>query len=106
MRTLVLVLLLASGAARASETENLFSDKCANCHGDDGRGRTRMGRKFHAPDFTRKGWQGRTTNRQMRSAILHGITVNGQRRMPGWQGKLAPDQIDALVGYVRRFARK
>ncbi len=97
--------LLAATAipARASDTSSLFEKKCAGCHGDDGRGHTRMGRKFHAPDFDRAGYQQKTTNDEMRSAIANGITVDGQRRMPGWKGKLSPAEIEDLVRYVRAF---
>ena len=62
-----------------------------------------MGKKFHAPDFTRSGWQEKASNDRMRSAIENGIVEDGQRRMPGWKGKLSPDEIESLVRYVRAF---
>ncbi len=94
-----------STAALASEISDLFSDKCAVCHGDDGKGRTRMGKKFHAPDFTSSKWQGKTTDEEARQTIENGTVIDGQVRMPPWKEKLTPQQISDLLKYARSFGR-
>lgn len=97
--------LWAAGAtaARASEVSDLFSDKCGVCHGDNGKGQTRMGTKFHSPDFTSAKWQARTTDEAARHTIENGAVVDGQVRMPPWKEKLTPQQVSDLIKYTRSF---
>lgn len=108
MRALALFCLLAAAAtpARASEVADLFSDKCSVCHGDDGKGQTLMGKKFHARDFTAAKWQAKVTDEAIRHTIENGVVVEGQVRMPPWKEKLTPQQISDLAKYVRTFGKR
>jgi cytochrome c6 len=92
--------------AAASETSELFEKKCSVCHGVDGKGETKMGKKFHAPDFTGDKWQKETTDKEIQKAIEDGIVEEGKRKMPAWKGKLTPEQITALGQYARAFKAK
>lgn len=107
MRTIALLCLWAAlgTTARASEVSDLFSDKCAVCHGDDGKGQTRMGKKFHAPDFTEAKWLAKTTEETARHAIENGAMIDGQVRMPAWKEKLTSQQISDLTKYARGLGK-
>ena len=107
---LVLVASLGAAAADAGTVQpiakpaaQLYVEKCSVCHGQDGRGDTRMGRRFHAPDFTAEKFQGEAQDPDLKRAIMGGVVVDGMRRMPAWQDKLTATQIDGLVSYVRSF---
>src|ERR1700730_5038998 len=89
--------------AAASETSELFEKKCSVCHGVDGKGETKMGKKFHAPDFTGDKWQKETTDKEIQKAIEEGIVENGKRKMPAWKDKLTAEQIADLGKYARAF---
>ena len=34
---------------------------------------------------------------------LRGAIENGRGGMPAWRGRLQPDEIDAVLAYVKRF---
>jgi mono/diheme cytochrome c family protein len=97
---------LSAVPALGDETSDLFEKKCATCHGVDGKGQTKMGRKFGAPDFTGDKWQKETTDKEIQKAIEDGIVEEGKRKMPAWKEKLTAEQIAALGKYSRAFKGK
>jgi len=96
------------GAARESESvsperlaraKTLFAEKCARCHGADGRGRTVTGDMLGVPDFTdEKWWRGDRGDARLITSV-----AEGRDEMPPFGRKLTRREIAALVAYVRRF---
>lgn len=88
----------ALGRARAH-----FADHCASCHGNDGRGRTKLGQGFYpkAPDMTLPATQ------SLSDGALFAIIENGVRLtgMPAW-GQPGPEDDQEtweLVHFIRRL---
>lgn len=80
----------------------LFGEHCAPCHGVDGKARTPAGRKLGAKDLS----QSKLTDAEIEKQITLGTkNERGVDRMPSFKGKLAPDEITMLVGYVKTFRR-
>ncbi len=77
-----------------------FGAKCAFCHGKDGRGLPKWKEKGQ-PDFSNAKWQQSRTDTQIAGAIRSGKG----KFMPAWKGKLSDEQITALVGRIRAFAK-
>ena len=71
--------LAFAGGARADGAAALYADKCQKCHGEDGKGLTKMGKKLHADDFTDPRWQKEQTEESMIKAITHG---SGRKTSP------------------------
>jgi mono/diheme cytochrome c family protein len=95
--------LLAGGAVRAESAAELFAESCASCHGADGKAHTPMGRKAHARDLSESTLADADIERQIREGS------KDQRRatkMPAFADKLTPEQIKALVEYVKSFRPK
>jgi len=91
---------VGSGVA-AEDGATLFSQKCALCHGKDGKGQPQWRAKGQ-PDFTDAHFQGSVTDQQI-SDVIH----NGKGKyMPSFKDKLSDEQISALVGQVRAFGKK
>jgi mono/diheme cytochrome c family protein len=91
----------AAGAdAYFGDAGSIFTSKCVECHGRDGRGRTARGRKTHARDMTDGQWQNDVTDERLFNSIS-----NGRNKMPSFKKQLSEAQIDALVAYVRRLKR-
>jgi cytochrome c oxidase cbb3-type subunit 3 len=70
----------------------LWTDNCASCHGDDGKGK----REFGAPNLTDKEWLYGGTKADIQTQIVNpkgGV-------MPTWGSRLDPMTIDALAVYV------
>lgn len=82
----------AEGAAGA----DVFKQKCAQCHGTDGRGIKSIG----TPDFTDAKLQGTLTDEQIVQTIQRGKPGT---MMPAWAGKLGDQEISAVAHYVRRL---
>ena len=84
-----------------TQTAELFKDKCARCHGEDGRGKTVIGRMVGAPDFTKEGWwdEGKDERRFVRSI------TEGKGEMPAFGKKLSRPEIKALAAYVKTFRK-
>ena len=72
------------------------SNKCATCHGADGKGKIKGAR-----DFTDAAWQKKETD-----ADLAAVIKNGKKPMPPYGDKLGDDEIKALVAYIRSFGKK
>jgi len=74
------------------------SNKCAGCHGADGKGNPKI---KGAPDFTDAAWQKKQSDAELIAAVK-----NGKKPiMPPFAEKLSDPEIKALVAYVRKFAK-
>ncbi len=102
MRTRIPIGLLAIVAAacmasltfaKASAEDN-FKEKCTMCHGPDGKGFAAL----KTPDFTDPKWQASVTDQHIADVIKNG---KKDTAMKGFGDKLSPDEIKALVKYIR-----
>jgi cytochrome c6 len=82
--------------ASGADTAKVYTDKCALCHGEDGKGQTKG-----SPDFTNAEWQKKESDEEFIKMIK-----NGKKPMPAFGDKLSDEQIKSLVQYVRAFAKK
>ncbi|HKP38567.1 MAG TPA: cytochrome c [Pyrinomonadaceae bacterium] len=101
--TLTVGFALAPAAERTSAAADPRSDytrKCANCHGRDGRSKTARGRRTHSRDLTDSSWQDDVSDERLFNSIN-----NGRGKMPGFKKSFSENEIEALVGYVRRLRR-
>ena len=102
--TVVLFLAAASAASAATAQAN-WDDNCAKCHGADGKGQTKMGKKLSIHDFTDAKVQAEFTDEQAFKAMKEGLTdKNGKTTMKAIEG-LSDDDIKALVPFVRAFKK-
>ena len=83
--TMAMPLFAADGAAT-------FKAKCAGCHGADGhKAMPAMGvRPLNSPDIQAK------SVAQLSTSITKGVG-----KMPGFGGKLSPEEINAVAGFVK-----
>ncbi len=92
---------VASPAAPAVVDANaIYAAKCQKCHGADGKGVPKY-KKSGQKDFTDAAWQKSESDAKLTAAINKG---KGDF-MPGFKGKLTPEEIKALVGKVRAFKK-
>lgn len=88
-----------ANAEAAARAKRVFEQRCAKCHGPDGRGQTALGMKLKAPNFTDSGWQKDISDERMRESI-----TEGSDDMPPFGGKLSKQEIASLVAHIRGFA--
>ena len=83
--------------------KRLFEAKCASCHGDDGRGKTELGREMGIGDMSKAAYWKNLTLEKARRSVLDGVqrTVGGkQQEMKPFRDRLTPEQVDALNVYA------
>lgn len=82
-----------------ARAKTLFGERCARCHGADGRGQTVLGGMLGVPDFTdRKWWKEEKSDKRLITSV-----TDGKGEMPAFGKKLSRQEIVTLVSYVRRF---
>ena len=82
----------------------IWAKKCAGCHGPDGKGDTKMGKKLEIKDFTDAKYQASLKDEDMLKAIKEGVKDGEKVRMKAAEG-LSDEEMKALVTYVRAFKK-
>jgi len=101
--TLFLVGLVGATPVFGEVGQDAYLAHCASCHGQDGRGQTPAGRKAHAKDLTKSKLADADIEKQI---ILGGPKdKKGHQEMPAFKTTLTPDEITALVSYVKTLRR-
>ena len=82
----------------------IFGSECSDCHGDDGRTPTDIGRGLYprAPDLTSVAVQ-HWSDREMFWIIRNGIRLSG---MPAFGRQLSDQETWSLVHYVKNLRQK
>lgn len=70
----------------------IYAERCANCHGANGRGELPGTPNFTAPELRVK------TDNDFKAVIL-----NGRNVMPAFQGILKDEEIDDVIAHIRTF---
>lgn len=98
--------LAANGVAAEAKIKALYEKECARCHGSDGKGDTKMGKKLGAKDYTDPKVQAQVTDEAAFKAIKEGFKdKDGKTLMKPLEG-VSDEDIKALVAYMRTFAKK
>ena len=94
---------IAAFAFAAPAAEN-WENHCTKCHGADGKGQTKAGRKLNVKDYTDAKVQAEMKDADMVKATADGVNdKNGKERMKGYKDELSPKEIEELVAYIRKF---
>jgi mono/diheme cytochrome c family protein len=96
--------LMAAGTLAAQQPVNavpLFAKNCATCHGPKGAPSAAMAHSMGVPDFSNP-----ATLAAIPDSVLRATVTNGKgRMMQAFRGRLKPEEIDALIVYIRSFSR-
>lgn len=104
-KSLLLALpLLSTAALQGAPAAENWDNLCAKCHGPDGKGQTKVGRKLQIKDYTDPAVQAALTDDEMARAIADGVKdKGGKEAMKAFKEELAEPEIRELVAYVRKF---
>jgi mono/diheme cytochrome c family protein len=95
-------LALAPAACGPSDpAERVFVRRCAACHGQDGRGRTRFAEGRPFADLTDGRWKHGGDRASIRKLVVEGDPASP---MPPFQDRLSAREIDLSVDYVVKLA--
>ena len=103
---LCLALLTASAVSlRAADAKENWDKNCKKCHGEDGKGKTKMGEKLAVKDYTDAKAQADLKDDAMTKAIKEGVKKDGETKMKSFADLLSDDEVKALVAYIRAFKK-
>ncbi len=98
------IALLAATTVLAEDGKALYEKHCTKCHGADGKGDTKMGKKLDIKDFTDAKVQASFKDEDLLKAIKEGVKDGDKTRMKAAEG-LSDEEMKALVTYVRAFKK-
>jgi mono/diheme cytochrome c family protein len=107
-RNLALSLLasaLMAAAAYAAPAADNWDNHCAKCHGADGSGNTKIGKKLNVKNYTDATVQADLKDADMFAAIKEGVTANGKERMTAFKDDLSDAEITDLVAFIRQMKK-
>jgi len=101
----VVTCCLGALSLSAADTKALWKQHCTKCHGEDGKGKTTMGKKLKVKDYTDPKVQ-----EKMKDADMIKITQNGAKKgsrtlMKPYKSVLSEQEIKDLVAYIRKFKK-
>jgi len=100
------VLGLAAGlSARAADAKATWDTQCGKCHGEDGKGQTKIGQKLGVKDFTDAKVQADLKDDVAAKTIKEGKKDQDGKTLMKPFDTLSDDEVKALVGYVRAFKK-
>jgi cytochrome c553 len=100
------VFLAAAGmSARAADVKENWKTHCVKCHGEDGKGETKMGKKAGCKDLTDAKVQGELKDDKAFKGIKEGIKDGDKTLMKAYADLLSDDEIKALIAHVRTLKK-
>jgi cytochrome c553 len=98
-----LFLLSAALGFAAPAAEN-WDTHCTKCHGADGKGQTKIGKKLALKDYTDAAVQAEFKDEALAKDIAEGVKdKNGKEKMKAFSPELSSEEIQALVAHIRKF---
>jgi cytochrome c553 len=106
----VILLTMAIGAlslvcASADDAKATYEKDCAKCHGADGKGDTKMGKKLGVKDYTDAKVQSELKDTDATKAIKEGLKDKEGKVLMKPAESLDDNQIKGLVAYMRSFKK-
>ena len=99
-------LILAAGATAsyAAPVAENWENHCTKCHGEDGKGQTKAGKKLKLKDYTDAKVQAEMKDEDIIKAIADGVfDAAGKEKMKAYKDELSADEIKEFVAYIRKF---
>ena len=92
--------------AKAADAKALYeAKKCAQCHGADGKGDTKMGKKQGVKDYTDAKVQAELKDNEAFKTIKEGLKDKEGKTLMKPTEDVTDDDIKALVKHMRSFKK-
>lgn len=107
-KILLLTLALSAAAllsASAGDAKENYEKSCTKCHGADGKGDTKMGKKLGIKDYTDAKVQAELKDDAAFKAIKEGLKDKEDKTLMKPAEDLSDADIKALVAYMKAFKK-
>jgi cytochrome c553 len=109
MKKLLVICAIVAGFmvvnTQAEDAKANYEKQCAKCHGPDGKGDTKMGKKLAVKDYSDAKVQGAMKDDAAFKSLKEGMKdKEGKVLMKPVEG-MSDDDIKALVKYMRTFKK-
>lgn len=91
--------MLSTPARSDDKAAATYKQKCASCHGPDGKGQTPAGKAMKVRSFADPDTQ------KMSDEELAEVIEKGKGKMPKYGASMKPDEIKAMVAYIRTLGK-
>lgn len=97
----LLALVALAGCGRNERMDLIYGQRCANCHGADGRGDGPLAAALPVPppDF-------RDTVQRLSNSQIRRLIAEGKGAMPAFEPALRPSEINDMLQMVRFLSRE
>lgn len=99
------MLAITAVSVRAGDAKALYEKDCAKCHGPDGKGDTKMGKKSGAKDYSDAKVQEGLKDDAAFKAIKEGLKDKDGKVVMKPIEEASDDDIKGLVAYMRTFKK-
>ena len=105
MILLAIAAVATAVSVSAADVKENYAKHCAKCHGEDGKGETKMGKKVGIKDMTDAKVQAEFTDDKGFKSVKEGVKAEGKTKMKAFGEDLSDDEIKALVAHMRTFKK-
>ena len=109
MKKITMACAIVAGMAisvAVADVEGNWNKHCASCHGKDGSGDTRMGKKAGAKDYRDPKVQAEVKPDEAFKYIKEGMKEDGKEKMKPFAEKLSDEEIKQLIAHIKTFEKK
>jgi cytochrome c553 len=105
--TILTMLMFAAGLtfATAADVKDNWEKNCSKCHGPDGKGDTKMGKKLNIKDYTDAKVQAGFKDEEAMKALKEGLKDKDDNVLMKAAEGMTDDELKALVAYVRTLKK-
>jgi mono/diheme cytochrome c family protein len=99
---LLTVCAFAAGySAMAADGAEVYAKNCSKCHGEDGKGKTKMGEKSGCKDYSVEAIKADEAFK----AVKEGLKKDGKTLMKAYGETLSDDEIKASIEHMKTFKK-
>jgi cytochrome c6 len=100
----ILAVALTASTSLAADGKATYDQSCTKCHGEDGKGQTKMGQHAGARDYSdAKTWEGVTDDAAVK-AVKEGVQKDGKTVMKATEG-VSDEDAKAVIAYMKTLKK-